>query len=189
MAWSKINMNWDGDQSNYHKHHMTGLSQAQAHPFPHMSPSHDWRWSGDARASTSNWNAASSSHATPSVSGDFHWNAPSPTKAVNATSTIFDNPTPSPSLNYSPETTPTFFSHVDRISPGSQSADFPDQASQEEDTCNNEVYNRALSHQPHDRLQTTRKRSRISQRYVISYVYYFLDSLDTCLDNAICINV
>lgn len=167
MAWSTNDMNWEGYQNDYHNHHMTDLSQAQAHPFPLVSPSHDWRWSGDARpASTSNWNAVSSSHDMVTASGNFHLNTPSSTNAANAISNSFDNPTPNPGLNYFPGTTPAFSSHVDRISPGNQSVNFPGQASHEDNIGNNEVSNRALGPQAYACLQATSKRSRKTQQYV-----------------------
>lgn len=162
-------MNWEDDQSNYHTFDMVDLSQNQAGPFPLVSPSHDWRLSGDAGpASTSNWNAIPPSHAMPTASEDLHWNTPSSTNAVNAISNTFENPTPSPGLNYSPETRSAFVSYFDRISPGGQSVDLLGQASHEEDACNNELYHRALRPQPHARLQTTNKRTRIFQQYVFS---------------------
>ncbi|KAJ5364694.1 uncharacterized protein N7496_010407 [Penicillium cataractarum] len=168
MAWSMIDMSWQGDQVNYDEYHMVDFSQAQTQERP-MSSNSDWKWTGDARtASPTTWNAVSTPQAMPTAGENCDWNTLSSTNAVNAIWTGVENPTPNSGLDYFPRNTAALFSHTDRISPGAQSMVFPGQASREEIKCNPEVDHRVLITRPHARLPNRIKKNRRIQPYVIS---------------------
>ena len=173
MSWPTINTDWDIDHGDRDQYYTIDPTQAQAQQSQGTSPDFDWAKTDCTRpASLSTWNTTLASQAMPTSNEWFDWSMLSSADPASTISTVFNNPTPNLSPNYV-ENLAGGSSHVPSISPGSQTMSLPIK-SIEGDTCNNEVYHQALAARPHPRVQSTRKKTRNAQQYVL---FNLLDTL------------